>query len=1017
LPGTIVQFTFSGFPDGSTSNVNVQLFDHDKPATVQNFIHYIRSSAYTNMFFERCIPGFILQGGSYGASNRTDTNPPIYGWDISSMFTKATNQNPPFPPQVASEFNVGPLIHNRFGTVAMALYPNDQNSAASGFFFNLADNSGSPNYLDTQNGGFTVFGQILDGTNVLEYFNTLGIGSGVVTNAEFLDEGVLNTNQLFPNLPVNYTGTNGPANANLVFCDFGLTNPPVDTTPPTVAVTSFTATMPLTNSLQGTASDNLGLAVVLCVLTPQAAADGTYPYPYTNGAIVTNYADGTSNWSLSLNPGSYSVSVQSQDGAGNLSQATNLPVTNTAIVVAGNGTVTLTNGAFTNLNAVGYPFQNNVNYNVMEIPGTNQVFVNWANDAATNINSGVSFTMSDGFVVTATFISNAIPNSIAFTYPEANSTIGLGTFNITGTISNDSSTPVTVTCTLFSQPDGFSASPPLTSTGTTNWSVTVSNLPSGSYSIEAMATDAAGESTVIVEDFTVSTNAYLQLNIVGLGTVSGVTNGELLPLGTNFQVTAIPGPGQAFYTWNNGTQSFGLATQTFTMVGGLTLTATFIPTNTARGISFTYPPANALLSTNTFTLIGRATPRFRPANITCQIFQVNGLAVGPPLMTTGTATWSAAVTNLMGGNYIVKAVATNAAGLSTIISERFFVLAFAAAAGTYSGLFISTNSPVAATNSGFLTFTVDAYGIFSGRLVFPAYAPIPIYSLIFENIEFSVGSNQFGFADFYGRPLNGTIYLDLSGGTGVALGTISSTAWSSQLLCYRAVTKLSTNTTPATGNYVLNLQPGNPTNGLNTNGYVSLAAAKNGVLALSGALPDNTTFSQSARVSKEGAWPLYGVPAGDNNKGMLLGWEFFSNSGNCNGQLYWYKAPHVGAYYTEGVGVVSNLLLTSTGTNYSQPVAGGQYSIIFEGGTIVPPLTNTLTVNDAGQFIVSGGATDKLKISLSARGVISGSILNTNDNKTLHFKGAFTSPAQGGSGFIPEPDGLTGCFALKLAPP
>ena len=83
---------------------------------------------------------------------------------------------------------------------------------------------------------------------------------------------------------------------------------------------------------------------------------------------------------------------------------------------------------------------------------------------------------------------------------------------------------------------------------------------------------------------------------------------------------------------------------------------------------------------------------------------------------------------------------------------------------------------------------------------------------------------------------------------------------------------------------------------------------------------------------------------------------------------------------------------------------------------MVPPLTNTLMVNEAGQFVFSGGSADQLKISLSANGVITGSVLNTNDNKTLRFKGAFISPSQGGSGFIPDGGGQTGCFELKLDP-
>jgi cyclophilin family peptidyl-prolyl cis-trans isomerase len=1207
--GTIVTFTLSGLlTNARGSNVQVQLFDHDKPATVQNFLHYIRSGAYTNMFFDRCDPGFVLQGGDDGATDRTKTNSPITGWDIPN-FTASNQFIPPFPAQVDSEFNVGPLIHNRFGTLAMALESSESgetetNSATSAFFFNLVDNSA---YLDSL--GFTVFGRILNNSNemassnALAYFNTLSNGYGAVAPAAFSDYGNLTTIPSLNLLPVNYEGSNAPANSNLVFCGFSFqTTPPVDTNLPTVSTTSPAPNAVLTNgnpTIQGTASDDVGLAVVICVLIPRAAADGTYP---NGGVSITNYAVGTTNWSVNFTnsadpyglglvpPGSYILSVQSQDGAGNLSTAATQPLIITAIITNGSGTVTLTNGVFSNLDAVGYPFQNGSNYNVMAKAGTNQVFLNWSYEGQiVAVGPGLLLPMSDGLVVTVMFITNGIPNSIAFTYPPANAIISTNTFNITGTISNAPATPLTVTCYIYSTTTYEQADDsPLTNSGTTNWSVTVSNLLPDSYSVEAMAVDTngnstaisenfsvgvplqldivgpgtvsgatngepiligttftvtaipmpgqlfhtwsnsasgevslnpvqtytmaagltltatfisntlpnmiaftypkansiigtnsfyitgtisnvlstpvivtcqifsnstalafnrpleangtnnwsigvsglgvgsytlvatasdlAGDSTLISEDFTVQYSGALQLIIVGKGTVSPVTNGEMLALGANFEVTATPASGQVFYTWNNGTQISANATQTYTMASGLTLTATFIPSNTAKGISFTYPAANARLSTNTFPLRGRIATGFKPAVITCQIFQTNGLAIGTPLTTSGKTTWAAIVTNLPGGYYTVEAAATNPAGMSTIISENFSVLPFAATTGTYSGLFISTNSPVAPTNSGFLTFTLTPFGTFSGKLVFPAYPAIPIYSLSFENIDFTTGYVPFGFTNFHGEPLSGAIYLDLSGGTDVALGTISSDAWSSQLICHRAVTKLSTNTTPATGKYILSLQPENQTNKLSTNGYAALVIARGGAMALSGALPDDTTFSQSVMVSKDGVWPLYVIPTGYKTNGMLMGWETNSASGDCSGQLYWYKAPHIGAYYTGGVGAVSNMLVNSTGTNYSRPAAGSQYSIIFEGGTIVPPLTNTLMVNEAGQFAVSGSPPDKLKISLSANGVITGSVLNTNDHKTLRFKGAFVSPSQGGSGFIPDAGGQTGCFELELDP-
>ena len=55
--------------------------------------------------------------------------------------------------------------------------------------------------------------------------------------------------------------------------------------------------------------------------------------------------------------------------------------------------------------------------------------------------------------------------------------------------------------------------------------------------------------------------------------------------------------------------------------------------------------------------------------------------------------------------------------------------------GTYSGLFICTNGPVTPTNSGFFTFTVSPGGGFTGRLLFPAYRPLPISDPISTRME------------------------------------------------------------------------------------------------------------------------------------------------------------------------------------------------------------------------------------------------------------------------------------------
>jgi cyclophilin family peptidyl-prolyl cis-trans isomerase len=156
--GTLAQFR-TAFGD-----IEVELYDQDKPATVQNFIRYVQSGSYSNCFSHRLVPGFVLQAGGYVVTNR--------GTASSSPVAVAT-----FPP-VTNEFSRGKFYSNVFGTLAMAK-TSDPNSANSQFFFNLTNNSAS---LDNPNnsGGFTVFGHVVAGTNVLAQFNNFKLWSSPV---------------------------------------------------------------------------------------------------------------------------------------------------------------------------------------------------------------------------------------------------------------------------------------------------------------------------------------------------------------------------------------------------------------------------------------------------------------------------------------------------------------------------------------------------------------------------------------------------------------------------------------------------------------------------------------------------------------------------------------------------------------------------------------------------------------------------------------------------------------------
>lgn len=119
----------------SLGNFCIQLFDDVAPRTVQNFLKYVSDGDYNNTVVHRSVPGFVVQAGGYSYTGGT-----------------SATQVPRDPP-VVNEYNRS----NLRGTIAMAKLGNDPNSATSEWFVNLVDNTS----LDTTNGGFTVFGEVI----------------------------------------------------------------------------------------------------------------------------------------------------------------------------------------------------------------------------------------------------------------------------------------------------------------------------------------------------------------------------------------------------------------------------------------------------------------------------------------------------------------------------------------------------------------------------------------------------------------------------------------------------------------------------------------------------------------------------------------------------------------------------------------------------------------------------------------------------------------------------------------
>ena len=132
----------------------VMELDHKMaPKSVENFMAYVNANYYDKTIFHRVIRDFMIQGGGF----------------TSDMAQKSTNA------PIVNEGKNG-LLNTR-GTLAMAR-TNDPNSATSQFFINTVDNQ----FLNAggRNPGYAVFGQVIDGMDVVDVIRAMPTKRGDV---------------------------------------------------------------------------------------------------------------------------------------------------------------------------------------------------------------------------------------------------------------------------------------------------------------------------------------------------------------------------------------------------------------------------------------------------------------------------------------------------------------------------------------------------------------------------------------------------------------------------------------------------------------------------------------------------------------------------------------------------------------------------------------------------------------------------------------------------------------------
>ena len=144
--------------DTTAGKIRVELYPDAAPATVVNFLDYVKAKHFDGTQFHRVIPGFMIQGGGFTADfQQKPTKKPVV--NEAELSSKAGLLNIP-------------------GTISMAR-TSDPNSATAQFFINVNDIK-SLNFCsaDPAGIGYTVFGKVVSGMDVVDKIAKAPTGAG-----------------------------------------------------------------------------------------------------------------------------------------------------------------------------------------------------------------------------------------------------------------------------------------------------------------------------------------------------------------------------------------------------------------------------------------------------------------------------------------------------------------------------------------------------------------------------------------------------------------------------------------------------------------------------------------------------------------------------------------------------------------------------------------------------------------------------------------------------------------------
>ncbi|MGH8247131.1 MAG: InlB B-repeat-containing protein, partial [Gammaproteobacteria bacterium] len=231
------------------------------------------------------------------------------------------------------------------------------------------------------------------------------------------------------------------------------------------------------------------------------------------------------------------------------------------VVIHGRGTVT------PNLNGQQLLVGNN--YTLTAVPAPGFAFVNWTG-GVTSSTARLTFTMQSNLVLEANFVDTLRP-TLVITSPPPNARLINRTLTLSGTARDNGDVAAEYRVETAAGTNDYQMA-----SGTTNWSVALSDLAPGAYRFRARARDTAGNLSAEATR-SVQILAPLTVTTSGDGMIGGGFAGTTFrDVGRRLSIPALPKAGSLFSNWT-GTIVSTTNPLIFVMRSETMLQANFVP--------------------------------------------------------------------------------------------------------------------------------------------------------------------------------------------------------------------------------------------------------------------------------------------------------------------------------------------------------------------------------------------------------------------------------------------------------